>query len=358
MQLVIQTGPAAGKQFDLGGKPLMLGKNPELEISVPDATMAGQHARFENIGGAVFVADLGSGIGTYLNGQRMSPGARYPLRPDDTLQIGATTFQIIAPVAAVSSSPEAPANGLAAPPDSPIMAAPAQPSLQPYQYQISKVYSPAKLATPVPAKQTVQKASRKIHWPSIIAALVVVVALNAAVIYFISSNTSKTLEIKTTGEVSRAPVRFTPVPTALPPTNTPDLSGKTFSGSTPGIGASSAQTTPLQLSPNDLPVYPGARRVDNPTGAVYFTQYITSDSFDKLSDWAKTSFSDKGWTNVEMKNLPGKEGAVLTGKKGNLSAVTYLLGSGQRDTAPYDNFFKSANVDPGGGVVVITITVS
>lgn len=353
MQLVIQTGPEAGKQYDLGGKPLVLGKDPEIEIPVPDAAMAGQHARFENIGGAIFVADLESGTGTYLNGQRMSPGARYPLRPDDTLQIGSTTFQIIEPAAPVvsSSTPgsETSTYGLVASPT----ASTGQPELQPYQYQITKIQVP--VAPTAPAQ--VKKAGRKIHWPSVIAALVVVIALNASVIYFINSNSSNTIEINN-GQTSRATGRLTPGRTPLPPTNTPDLSGATFTGPTPGIGSNTAKVTPVQLGPSDLPVYPGARRIDNPTGSVFFTQYITSDSFEKLSDWAKTAFSDKGWTNIEVKSLPGKEGAVLTGRKGNMSAVTYILGPGQKDTAPYDNFFKSENVDANGAVVVINITVS
>src|SRR5689334_23716478 len=123
MQLVIQTGPNAGEQYELGGKPLVLGKDPATEITVPDTTMAERHARFENISGAVFVADLESANGTYLNGQRMSPGARYPLRPDDTLQIRSTLFKLqeSAPVAA---------------PAPPAAEAPTQQMVLPYQYQL------------------------------------------------------------------------------------------------------------------------------------------------------------------------------------------------------------------------------
>jgi pSer/pThr/pTyr-binding forkhead associated (FHA) protein len=366
MQLVIQSGPDNGKEFNIGGKPLTIGTDPALEIPVRDAAIAHHHARFENVGGVIYVTDLASGSGTLLNGQLMSPAARYPLRPDDTLRIGSTTFQVKAAPQGAGENPEAgPQTGFlsgtapAAASNQP-EAAPASgsPAFQPYQYQIAApIIAPPPAAAARPAQPAVQKTRQKINWWSVIAALLVVALLNFGVIYFLNSNNPTTNEASITGPVTRAPVRFTPGPTPLPPTPTADTSGATFKGPTPGIGAST-QGTQVQLSPDDLPVYPGARRIESPGGAVYFTEYITTDSFDKLSEWAKTAFTEKGWTNVEVKPLPGKEGAVLTGQKGKLNAVTYLLGPGQKDTAPYDNFFKSANVEPNGALVVINITSS
>jgi hypothetical protein len=174
------------------------------------------------------------------------------------------------------------------------------------------------------------------------------------VLYFLNSNKPDTIEIRNPGQATRTPAKFSPAPAFTP---TADTSGATFKGPTPGIGAGS-QGASVQVSENDLPVYPGARRIDNPTGTVYFTEFITGDSFDKLADWAKKAFSDKGWGNIELKNLPGNQGAVLTARKGNLSAVTYLLGPGQKNTPPYDNFFKSANAEPDSSLIVINITAT
>lgn len=351
MQLVIQTGPKAGEQYELGSKPLVLGKDPASEITVPDTTMAARHARFENISGATFVADLESTNGTYLNGQRMSPGARYPLRPDDTLQIGSTIFKLKESVA------------VAAPATQAVPETPVQQVVQPYQYQIANTYTtpqpvaPAVVATAAPTTAAViqvQKAKRKLHWPSIIAALVVVIALNVAVIYYINATNSASQEITNTGQVTRVQGRATARPTATFDPN----GGSNYKGPTPGIGGKVAPVTPVQLGSGDVPEYPGARRIDSPNAGVFLTQFVTADSFDKLTAWANAAFAAKGWTNVEVKNLPGTDGAVVTGVKGKMSLVTYLLGPGQKDTAPYDSFFKNASVEASGSIVVINITVS
>ncbi|MBN9391498.1 MAG: FHA domain-containing protein [Chloroflexi bacterium] len=367
MQLVINSGPGTGQSFSLGNKPLTLGTDPASEIAVPDSAMAGQHARFEIIGGTLYVTDLASDKGTYLNGQRMSPAARYPLRPGDALQIGTTLFQ-------VQDNP--------APAVAPALteAVTSDIGLQPYQYQISTAFSPAPppvqpqtqstsaiptsagtgittggattasvAAATSPAEVT--KTRRKISWSAVIAGIFVVGLLAAALVYYI--NSSNPTDIRNTGQITRTTGRPTPTPRL--PTPTPDQAGALFRGPTPGIGAD-IPVTPVQVSTNDLPVYPAARRIDNPSPGVFFTQFVTTDGFDKLSSWAKPAFAGKGWTDLDEKALPGTEGAVLTGRKGNLNLVAYLLGPGQKDTAPYDNFFKSANVDPNGAVVVINIT--
>lgn len=370
MQVVIKSGPRAGQSYPLGNKPLNLGADPSSEIAVADSAMAAQHARFEIIGGTLYVTDLASDKGTYLNGQRMSPAARYPLRPGDALQIGSTSFQI-------EDSP-VPA---AAPVSNPAGGNPGETPLQPYQYQISTAFSPAPPPAPVPipaapqaqaqptaafgstngvtnvaasgvaATAPVQRTRRKLNWSALVAGIFVLGLLAAAVIYFI--NSSNPIDIKNTGQITRTTGR--PTPTPRPPTPTPDQAGALFRGPTPGIGADSP-VTPVQVTTNDLPVYPSARRIDSPSPGVYFTQFVTSDGFDKLSSWARPAFADKGWTDLTEKALPGKDGAVLTGRKGNLNLVAYLLGPGQKDTAPYDNFFKSANADPDQAIIVINIT--
>lgn len=352
MQLVIRSGPGAGQHYNLGGKPATLGTDSASEIPVADTSMAAQHARFENIGGTLYVTDLASDKGTYLNGQRMSPAARYPLRAGDALQIGSTQFQILAP------APVAP----------PSITNPASPSgetpLQPYQYQISSTYSTVPRTAPAPTKPTetqpakvVAPERRKFNLSAIVATVFVVGLFVGIMAYILLPTLTRPVEIKSGNQTSLpGATALRPTPTFAPPTVTPDQAGANFKGPTPGIGAEKS-VAPVQVGASDVPVYPGARRIDNPGPGVYFTQYITNDSFDRLSDWAKTAFSDKGWTKVETKPLPGKDGAVLIGQKGNMSMVTYLLGPGQKDTAPYDNFFKSANVEPNSALVVINITL-
>ena len=82
-QLVVVDGPLAGRSFQLGSAPVMLGRSPEATIPLEDDYASGRHARLFAQGSTWFLEDLGSTNGTYLQDQRLSratvvdPGARF-----------------------------------------------------------------------------------------------------------------------------------------------------------------------------------------------------------------------------------------------------------------------------------------
>jgi pSer/pThr/pTyr-binding forkhead associated (FHA) protein len=71
---------------------LTIGRAAGCTLPLVDDTFASQvHARVFVSEGRVWVEDLGSTNGTYLNGTRVGPPA--PLRPGDRLQVGGTVLE-------------------------------------------------------------------------------------------------------------------------------------------------------------------------------------------------------------------------------------------------------------------------
>jgi hypothetical protein len=94
MQLIVQNGPDAGKAFSLSNPVVVAGRQAGNDILLNDTQVSRRHVQFENRNGQVFVTDLGSANGSYINGQRLSPNVPQPFRPGDTLRIGDTSMSI------------------------------------------------------------------------------------------------------------------------------------------------------------------------------------------------------------------------------------------------------------------------
>ncbi|MGB9724710.1 MAG: FHA domain-containing protein [Chloroflexia bacterium] len=79
---------------------LRLGRDPGNDIVLDDAQASRQHAFLWTSGGQVYVLDIGSANGTWVNGQRVV--GPYPLQSGDRLYIGETTFTLVRPLPVVS----------------------------------------------------------------------------------------------------------------------------------------------------------------------------------------------------------------------------------------------------------------
>ena len=93
LRLKIVEPPAdRGKVYDLGDE-LTVGRASGCQIAIPDDTYVSQlHARIFRRDGQIFVEDLGSTNGTFLNRKKVS--APQPLRRGDRLQIGKTVLEL------------------------------------------------------------------------------------------------------------------------------------------------------------------------------------------------------------------------------------------------------------------------
>lgn len=82
---VVKRGATAGSRYLVGDDRTTIGRHPESDIFLDDVTVSRRHAEVRREGDAVFLADVGSLNGTYLNRSRIDTGS---LRSGDEVQIG------------------------------------------------------------------------------------------------------------------------------------------------------------------------------------------------------------------------------------------------------------------------------
>jgi hypothetical protein len=92
--LVVVRSPVLGEQtrFDLDSRPVTIGRAETSDIAVEgDEFASTRHARFETRRDGVWVEDLGSTNGTYVNGVKLSRSRR--LTSGDIVRIGETDLR-------------------------------------------------------------------------------------------------------------------------------------------------------------------------------------------------------------------------------------------------------------------------
>ena len=91
MWLTVRSGEDAGKSAQIDSKPLVLGRDEACDLVLSDARVSRRHAAFSRSGdgGPVTVEDLGSGNGTYVNGERVE---RAELSGGEQIQVGDTVL--------------------------------------------------------------------------------------------------------------------------------------------------------------------------------------------------------------------------------------------------------------------------
>jgi hypothetical protein len=93
-RLVVVTSPARreGEEWVLDSSPLTVGRNSRNDIDLArDEYASSDHARIESRRDGVWLEDVGSTNGTYLNGTRVTRPKR--LSPGDVVRIGETELR-------------------------------------------------------------------------------------------------------------------------------------------------------------------------------------------------------------------------------------------------------------------------
>ncbi|HEU0336379.1 MAG TPA: FHA domain-containing protein [Gaiellaceae bacterium] len=108
--LVVKDGPLEGRRVDVGAE-LVVGREGAA-LTLPDLEVSRRHAVVRADDGAVWLEDLESANGTWVNGRRIA--ARTRLADGDLVRLGHTTVQV--ELAAPRAEPEAPAASPAAAP--------------------------------------------------------------------------------------------------------------------------------------------------------------------------------------------------------------------------------------------------
>ena len=88
--VVAAMGHEPGKTFDVADGA-MFGRSDGADIHVEDPFASSAHARIDDRGGAMYLEDMGSTNGTYLNGRKVKSAER--LDVGDTIRIGDSEYR-------------------------------------------------------------------------------------------------------------------------------------------------------------------------------------------------------------------------------------------------------------------------
>ena len=94
--LVVRAGGPIGLEFPLGSLNMYVGADPRLvDIVLSDDYVSGRHAAIQREGDELFVTDLDSSNGTYVNDMALLPYVRAALAPGDRINIGGLTLECV-----------------------------------------------------------------------------------------------------------------------------------------------------------------------------------------------------------------------------------------------------------------------
>lgn len=90
---MVESGPLVGLAFELSPPSVVVGRNPDADVSLSEPTVSWQHARLTAHGAAWTIADLGSTNGTRVNGERIEPGLEIAIDPGAEVRFGEITLR-------------------------------------------------------------------------------------------------------------------------------------------------------------------------------------------------------------------------------------------------------------------------
>jgi pSer/pThr/pTyr-binding forkhead associated (FHA) protein len=90
--LTITQGSQAGQSAALADGVILIGRGAEAQLSLDDDYVSTRHARVVSDENGIYLEDLGSTNGSYVNGQRITAPTTISL--SDTVRIGRTTMRL------------------------------------------------------------------------------------------------------------------------------------------------------------------------------------------------------------------------------------------------------------------------
>jgi predicted component of type VI protein secretion system len=91
VDLVLLSGSRSGACFGIPDVPIVVGRSPEANVHVDDPWISNMHALFEWRGRELWVVDLGSRNGTFVDDQRITEAR---VKPGMALAFGQTRLEL------------------------------------------------------------------------------------------------------------------------------------------------------------------------------------------------------------------------------------------------------------------------
>lgn len=143
-QLKALTGSISGRMFPIASTQIV-GRDPSCDIAVIGSHVSRRHAEFTLRGGRLWVKDLGSSNGTFVNGKRAEESA---LSHGDEVKCDAMTFRVVGPQVLAEAAPE---EDMEATMFRPAIQIPAKPAAAPSAPAPAATSRPAPVAAPASA---------------------------------------------------------------------------------------------------------------------------------------------------------------------------------------------------------------
>ena len=106
-KLVVVGGEAKQTEVRLKVLPTIIGRGREATLTLPHPLVSRQHCEIFEENGRLYVKDLSSLNGTYLNNERIE--GQQPFDPDQLLTLGNVTFRAVYEIAAEFAETQQPA---------------------------------------------------------------------------------------------------------------------------------------------------------------------------------------------------------------------------------------------------------
>jgi pSer/pThr/pTyr-binding forkhead associated (FHA) protein len=74
---------------------VVIGRDEGVDLVLPEPTVSRRHAEVRGVGGGWEIEDLGSRLGTWLNGKKLKAGVGVPLRVGDEVEVGIMRIQFL-----------------------------------------------------------------------------------------------------------------------------------------------------------------------------------------------------------------------------------------------------------------------
>ena len=88
IKLYVIDGTAEGQSFDIGSDTVTVGRSPENDIQMRDMAVSRKHLKIQKKGAHLFITDLNSRNGTYVNGKRIATGIEVAIDEGEAITVG------------------------------------------------------------------------------------------------------------------------------------------------------------------------------------------------------------------------------------------------------------------------------
>lgn len=94
---VATEGTVVGAQIDeiVEGDPIIIGRDEAVDFVLPEPTVSRRHVEVRSVDGGWEVRDLGSRLGTWLNGKKLRAGEGIRMKVGDEMEVGIVRMKFL-----------------------------------------------------------------------------------------------------------------------------------------------------------------------------------------------------------------------------------------------------------------------